>query len=122
VAKKKPEQERRRHKRSKAPDIALGIDGKPYATSNLSIGGSMVNDYDGPLSAGALITVTGLGPAGEKMTKVEIRARVIRADIEAGQLALTFLELDTAAYEILQDVMAKSIEGLKPTVEAKDQP
>lgn len=112
--KEKTEKERRRHKRSKPPEIVLGIDGKQYPTHNLSIGGSLIGGYDGPLSAGALFTVTGIGPEDGEMTAVAIRARVNRAG--AGNLALTFLELDTSAYEILQDVMAKKIEGLEPTV------
>ncbi len=120
--KEKIEKERRRHKRSKTLEIVLGIDGKQYPTHNLSIGGSLIGGYDGPLSAGALFTVTGIGPEGGEMTAVEIRARVNRAG--AGNLALTFLELDTSAYEILQDVMAKSIERLEPTVkpDPDDQP
>ena len=116
MATKKTEKERRRHKRSKIPEIALSIDGKQYPTHNLSIGGSLIRGYEGLLSAGALLSVTGLGPTGGKVTTVEIRARVNRADADAGQLALTFLELDPPAYEILQDVMAKKIEGLEPTV------
>lgn len=116
MATKKTEKERRRHKRSKTPEIALSIDGKKYPTRNLSIGGSSISGYDGPLSAGALFTVAGIGPVGGKVTTVKIRARVNRADAGAGQLALTFLELDTSAYKILQDAMAKSIEGLEPTV------
>ena len=116
MATKKTEKERRRHKRAKNPEIALSIDGKQYPTHNLSIGGSLISGYDGLLSAGALLSVTGLGSAGGKVTTVEIRARVNRSDAGAGQLALTFLELDAPAYEILQDVMAKRIEGLEPTV------
>ncbi len=114
--KEKTEKERRRHERSKISKIALSIDGKQYPTRNLSIGGSLISDYDGPLSAGALFAVSGIGPTGGEVTAVDIRARVNRADADAGQLALTFLELDIPAYEILQDAMAKSIEGLEPTV------
>jgi hypothetical protein len=116
VATKKIKKERRRHKRSKIPDIVLSIDGKQYLTRNLSIGGSLIGGYDGPLSAGALFTVTGIGPEGGEMEEVEIRARVNRAG--AGNLALTFLEINISAYEILQDVMAKSIEGLEATVKS----
>ena len=60
----------------------------------------------------------GPGPTGAKVTTAEIRARVNRADAGAGQLALTltFLELDPSACEILQNAMAKRIEGPEPTV------
>ena len=116
MAKGELSEERRRHKRQKSRDIAIKFDGKKYNTADLSIGGTLIGGYDGPLSAGALLTVTEIGPAGGKMKKVTIRARVNRADAGAGQLALTFLELDTSAYEILQDVMARKIEALAPTV------
>ncbi len=114
AAKNKTQTERRRHKRAKTSALVLAIGGREYSTTNLSIGGSLVEGYDGPLTAGALLSVDGIGSSGEKLTKVEIRARVNRADPEARQLALTFLELDTGAYEILQNAMAKRIEGLKP--------
>ena len=58
----------------------------------------------------------GPGPAGAKVTTVEIGARVNRADAGAGQLALTFLELDPSACQILQNALAKRIEGPEPTV------
>ncbi len=120
--KEKTEKERRRHKRSKPSKIVLSINGKKYPTHNLSIGGSLISGYDGPLSAGALFTVAGIGPVGGKVTAVKIRARVNRAAAGTGQLALTFLEIDTPAYEILQDVMAKKIEGLEPTVKPDPAP
>ncbi len=112
----KPETERRRHKRSKPNKIALSIGGKQYPTRNLSIGGSLISDYEGPLSAGSMFTLTGIGPEGGEMTSVEVSTRVNRA--EGSQLALTFLELDTPAYEILQAVMAEKIEGLEMTVKS----
>ena len=62
----------------------ISIDGKQYLTHNLSIGGSLISGYDGLLSAGALLSVTGLGPTGGEMTAVEIRARVNRVDAGAG--------------------------------------
>ncbi|MDA1089193.1 MAG: PilZ domain-containing protein [Proteobacteria bacterium] len=114
MAKNKTQSERRLNKRSKAQELELSIEGNSYATTNLSIGGSMVEGYDGALSAGALLSVKGIGSSGGKLTKVDIRARVNRANPEARQLALTFLELDTGAYEILQNFMAIRIQGLKP--------
>jgi hypothetical protein len=112
VTKEKPKKERRRHKRSRAQSITLTIDGKDYPTGNLSIGGTLVEKYTGPLSAGALLTISGIKDTDGTKAEVEIRSRVIRADPDAKQMALTFLELDEAAYEMLQNHMAKRIEGL----------
>lgn len=123
MAKNKTQPERRRHKRAKTQALVIAINGREYSTANLSIGGSLVEGYDGPLTAGALFSVEGIGSSGEKLTKVEIRARVNRADHEARQLAVTFLDLDSGAYEILLDAMAKRIEGLsRPRTPIKDQP
>lgn len=114
MAKGKPSEERRRQKRLKSRDIAIKIDGRKYNTTNLSIGGALIGGYDGPMSAGALLTVTGIGPAGGRMKKVTIRARVNRAEPESAQLALSFHGLDAGAYEILQNAMAEKLEALKP--------
>ena len=121
MAKGKPSEERRRHKRLKSRDIAIKFDGKKYSAADLSIGGTLIGGYDGPLSAGALLTVTGIGSAGGKMKKVTIRARVNRAEPEFAQLALNFHDLDARAYEILQNAVAEKLEGLKPAEEPNGQ-
>lgn len=82
MAKGKPTEERRHHKRLKSRDVAIKIAGKKYHAANLSIGGTLIGSYDGSLSAGALLTVTGIGTAGGRMKKVTIRARVNRAEPE----------------------------------------
>lgn len=111
MAKGKPPKERRRHSRAKTPEIIVAIDEGQFGADNLSLGGALVEDYSGPLSAGAPLTITGIGPSENTMAPVAIRARVNRSDPEAGQLALTFLNLDASAYEILQVAMAKKAEG-----------
>lgn len=117
MAKGKPTEERRHHKRLKSRDVAIKIAGKKYHAANLSIGGTLIGGYDGSLSAGALLTVTGIGPVGGRMKKVTIRARVNRAEPESAQLALSFHDLDGRAYEILQNAMAEKLEGMKPPEE-----
>ncbi|NQU59672.1 MAG: PilZ domain-containing protein [Rhodospirillales bacterium] len=111
--------ERRNDKRTKSTDIAITVDGKDYSTQNLSVGGAMINGYVGNLSAGALLAVTGVGPATGKVQKVDIQARVNRAIPDASQLVLTFLAVDEKAYEILQGIMADRIRILELN---KDQP
>ena len=113
MAKEKSTKEHRQHKRSKTKALAVAFEGQSYDTHDLSIGGTMVAGYDGPLSAGSLLSVTGIGPSGGQMTEVNIRARVNRNGPGPGELALTFLDLDEKAYGILQDYMANRVEGLE---------
>ena len=114
MLKKKSVKERRRQKRAKLPDIFVTIEGDSYPTRNLSIGGTLISGYQGPLSAGALLEISGIKPSGGKSMAVEIKARVSRAGPEAGDLALAFLDLDSPAYKILLDIMAKKLRGLEP--------
>ena len=99
----KPAKERRQHKRSNTKVLAVAFKSQSLDTHALSIG------YDDPLSAGSLLSVTGIGPSGAKMTEVNIRARVNRAGPGPSELALTFLDLDERAYGILQDHMANRV-------------
>lgn len=123
MAKEKPAKERRQHKRSKTKVLAIAFEGQSCDTHDLSIGGTLITGYDGPLSAGSLLSVTGIGPSGGKMTEVNIRARVNRAGPGPGELALTFLDLDERAYGLLQVYMARQVEGLEaPEAQAPPDP
>jgi len=120
VAKKKPAKERRRHPRAKPPMVVVRIAGKTFAAQDLSVGGTQIKDYRGPLTPGALLTIDGIGPKKDALAIVGIRARVNRADPDAGRLALTFLDIDAEAYEILRVAMAERETGLGRPEE--DQP
>ena len=113
MSKNKSGKERRRQKRAKSPDISVTIEGKTFSTQNLSIGGTLISGYQGPLSGGAVLEISEIKPSGGKPLTVQIKARVSRAGPEAGDLALAFLDLDSPAYKILLDIMAKKIEGLE---------
>lgn len=115
MSKETPKKERRRNKRAKSPDISVTIEGESYQTQNLSIGGTLISGYQGPLSAGALLAISEILLSGGEPMAVEIKARVNRAGPEAGDLALAFLDLDSPAYKILLDIMSKKIEGLEPS-------
>ena len=114
MSKNKSVKERRRNKRVKSSGISVTIEGDSYATRNLSIAGALISGYQGPLSAGALLEISEIKPSGGKPMAVEIKARVSRAGPKAGDLALAFLDLDSPAYKILLDIMAKKVEGLEP--------
>ena len=113
MAKEKPAKERREYKRTKNADTAVSFDGGKYSTRNLSIGGALIDGYDGPLSAGSLFYITGIGPAGGNQSKVMIHARINRVLPETGQIALQFLSLDDTAYDILLNIMAGRIDKLE---------
>ena len=97
----KPDKERRQHDRAAAHATVIVIDGKSFLTKDLSVGGALLDDYDGPLSPGALFTVTGIGLKND-ITPVNVRARVNRMEGAARRLALTFLDLDAKAFDILR--------------------
>ena len=112
--KKKPEgKEKRLHKRVADPGMSLKIGETPYRSINWSMGGILVDDYDGKLSTGSLLTITEIGPLDEEMTAVNIRARVVRADSAAGNLAVQILELDSPAYGVFQELMSQRLKVVK---------
>ena len=101
AARRKPDKERRQFDRAAAHAIVIVIDDKSYPTKDLSVGGALIDGYDGPLTSGALFTVTGIGPRKD-VTPVNVRARVNRMESAARRLALTFLDVDAKAYDILR--------------------
>ncbi|MDA0304780.1 MAG: PilZ domain-containing protein [Proteobacteria bacterium] len=105
MAKEIPAKERRASKRASKSGSVVFFDGQQYPSRNLSVGGTLVEGYDGTLSAGSLLDVTGIGPAGDEQTTVLIRARINRVLPESNEIALQFLSLDDSAYEILQKIM-----------------
>jgi hypothetical protein len=106
-------EERRRHERFTAPAVILAFNGGSYATESWSLGGFVVDGYQGKLSAGALISVEGIGTSGSEMTSIEARARVVRIDREERRLVVSFLDLDGRAYSVLQDLMAERMRLLE---------
>jgi hypothetical protein len=96
-----PAKKRRQHKRSNTEVLAVAFKGQSLDTHDLSIGGPLITGYNDPLSAFSLLSVTGIGPSGGKMTEVNIRARANRAGPGPSELALTFLDLDERTYGIL---------------------
>lgn len=98
-----PASERRKHFRVKRLGLSVRLDGKCYTTQDWSMGGFMLNDYDGGLSTGALVTVAGIGRSTRKLQAVDLPARVVRTN--AHTIAVTFLSLDIQAYDFLQQFM-----------------
>lgn len=113
MKKKAVADDKRRHERVADPDMSLTIDGKSYRSVSWSMGGILLDSYEGNLSTGSLLTITEIGPLGDDLTTVNIRARVIRADSEARHLAVQILELDTPAYSVFQELMSKRLKSVQ---------
>jgi hypothetical protein len=106
-------EERRRHERFTAPALTLAFNGGKHTTESWSLGGFVVDGYQGKLTAGALFVVEGICTADGVLTPVEARARVIRLDREDNRLVVGFLDLDGPTYTMLQDLMAERMRFLE---------
>ncbi len=104
---------RRAHERVSDPAIRLKIDSKTYRSVNWSLGGFLVDGYEGVLSTGSLMLITEIGPSRGAMTPVKVRGRVIRAEVGASLLAIQVLEIDQSAYAILQKLLVSKMQLLK---------
>jgi hypothetical protein len=104
---------KREHDRVSDPAIRLQIGSKIYRSINWSLGGVLIDGYEGGLSTGSLLSINELGLSRGVMTPVNISARVIRADAGANHLAIQMLEIDQSAYAILQKLLARKHQVMK---------
>lgn len=98
--------DRRVHSRITHLDLVVRFAGQTYKTANWSMGGFLLDDYDGRLSTGSLVTVEGLGCHSCDMHAVQLPARVVRSS--ANVVAVNYLSLDAEAYAFLQRAMSAS--------------
>ncbi|MCB2101556.1 MAG: PilZ domain-containing protein [Rhodobacterales bacterium] len=100
-------EDRRRHSRADSPTIVFEFGDQSYRTRNWSMGGFLIEDYEGALVPGALVTITGVGPGEGRMKTVKIRARVLRRDESRSHLAVGFLGVDQSAYSLMKDLQKR---------------
>jgi len=98
--------ERRVHERVSRMELVVRFDGQTFKTANWSMGGFFLDDYEGKLSTGALVTVAGLGRSTRKLHTVSLPARVVRSGESV--VAVNYLGLDAEAYDFLQRIMSES--------------
>ena len=98
--------ERREHHRVETFELLVRLGDKTYKTENWSMGGFLLNDFDGHLATGALVTVAGLGRSKKDMHAVNLPARVVRSSENI--MAVNYLSLDPEAYAFLQNIMSES--------------
>lgn len=99
----------RRYERGGDPAISVTFAGRTYSAVDWSLGGLMIEGYDGKLTPGGLFTIEEIGPEGGRMAPVEVRARVVRVDPVTRQLVVSFLDINDSAYRLLQGFMAQRI-------------
>ncbi len=97
----------RRHERGGEPAISVTFEGRTYSAVDWSLGGLLIDGYGGKLTSGGLFTIEEIGPEGGRMTRVEVRARVVRVEPDTRQLVVSFLDINDSAYRLLQGFMAQ---------------
>ncbi len=93
------------------PAIYVAVGDRTYDSVSWSMGGILINGYDGTLSAGSLLTITAIGGERDDLTDVEVRSRVVRGD--SGQLVVSFLDIDERAYNVLRSLMERKMQVLR---------
>ncbi|MBL4614990.1 MAG: hypothetical protein JKY27_08975 [Magnetovibrio sp.] len=97
-------EERRKYPRAGRMGLIVRFEHETYEVSNWSMGGFLVDDYQGQLSSGALVTVIGLGCKKTEIYDVNLPARVIRSDDQT--IAINYLGLDANAYDFLTNALS----------------
>lgn len=96
---------RRRDKRVEVWPILVELEGKVYPTIDWSLGGFLIEGYDGARRRGEEITVGILVKAGTAELSHVVRAEVVRRNVTTGQLAANFIMLDNATVDTLEGWM-----------------
>ncbi len=104
-----PDKDQRRDERTAVPVITVTVDGAVYEAVNWSFGGCLIKGYEGNLTSGSLFNITEIGTVGREMNAVDVRARVTRTNPSDKELAVTFLDLDGRAYELLHDFITERV-------------
>ena len=105
--------ERRLRERVCDASLVVAFKGGTYTVANWSLGGFVIEGYRGPLTPGSLISVDAVGKVGGELARVKARARAVRKNAAKQTLAVSFLDLDNRAYEVLHEVMSERMRLLK---------
>ena len=101
--------EKRRDKRMTSRPLSVEIDAQRYAVDGWSMGGFLIADYLGGRATGdrmdARIIVADGPPAIDRTVAIDI----VRVDRNAHSLAARFVDLDDAAYTMLESWISGSL-------------
>ena len=96
----------RRDRRVRVPSISLRIAGNRYATRDWSLGGFLIEGYEGTLTPGDRFELDGIGPgAAGPLYPLAVPAQVVR--VEGERLAARFEVLPPTAFDILEGMMMR---------------
>lgn len=112
--------ERRRDKRLRNRVITLELEGEFYSTLDWSLGGFLIEGYDGDLEPGKLAPVSIILEEGSETVEQPATAsivRIVRSDLELRQLAAQFSDLSDKAFELLEGWQSEA-EGRNASVGA----
>lgn len=96
---------RRRDRRIEARPIQVELEGRRYDTLDWSLGGFLIDGYDGRRRPGEPVTVGLTVRAGERTYEHVVRAEIVRITGEAGRLAANFIDPDTQTLDLLESWM-----------------
>ena len=96
---------RRRDRRVETWPILIELEGKVYPTIDWSLGGFLIDGYDGKRRAGDEVTVGILVKAGTAEFSHVARAEIARRSRITGRLAANFVGLDNATLDTLEGWM-----------------
>lgn len=108
----------RKNNRIEDPAIYFLIEGDLLVTLDWGLGGFRVGNYEGSIRDGDEFLIEGIGPNPGLIFVVRVDCVAVR--ITDGELAATFVELTSDAYDILEALMMrrqKPLEKLKARLE-----
>lgn len=106
-------EERRRHPRLTTPEMEVILDGKPHLTLNWSMGGMVLEGYEGRRATGALLTIERIRSLAGDMTPVRVHGRVLRNDVHSKRLVISLLHMDGAGHDLLMSFMEERVRRLR---------
>lgn len=108
---------RRTNRRQTNRTLCVVTRGRPYQTLNWSLGGMLLDGYDGVLSPGETFEIDAIGLAGGRSWPVMIQARVVRVGGQTGmELAAQFLTLSAPAFDFLEGVLLRRHDAITSAV------
>ncbi len=108
----------RKNNRIEEPAIYLLLEGDLFVTIDWGLGGFRIGNYEGTIRDGHEFLIEGIGPNPGLIFVVRVDCEAIR--IRDGEMAASFVELTSDAYDILEALMMRRkmpLEKLKARLE-----
>jgi hypothetical protein len=101
--------EKRRDKRMTGRPLSIEIDAQRYEVEGWSMGGFLIGAYRGGRGAGERLEVRIIIVSGQQTIGRVVTAEIVRIDRNARSLAARFVDLDDAAYTMLEGWIAGAV-------------